>query len=297
MPAAPLSCPYCNAFVASPAVLRAGQRVPCPRCGEAFAYLGPADAPSPDTFTATPPPARQNEFVTASIAPGRRPNWIVAAGVLGVMAVMGLVGLLFALQTEAVRRAHDLEPRKDRSLPLYLTVFLGVWLAGLAFVIVREIHARGRQAGESAHRRVSLRVVLAAIAVVAVAGVGVSVLAVQINRNRAGRTPQPDEPDPVVIVAPPDLAALGYLPNASNVVAAVHVAEALQEPAGKEFLTRFRFGDTGVGLNTVEQWAGLKPEEIDHVALGLKAEGLLVPGWVVVVVRTRRPYDSEKLLS
>ena len=33
----PATCPYCNALVPLAPGATAGQRVPCPRCGEAFA--------------------------------------------------------------------------------------------------------------------------------------------------------------------------------------------------------------------------------------------------------------------
>src|SRR4051794_5186786 len=45
-----LTCPYCNAYVPMPAGAAPGQRLPCPRCGEAFPYRSPeagSDGPGP----------------------------------------------------------------------------------------------------------------------------------------------------------------------------------------------------------------------------------------------------------
>ncbi|HZT80039.1 MAG TPA: hypothetical protein VFA26_07455, partial [Gemmataceae bacterium] len=194
MPAAPLSCPYCNALVPLPAGARSGQRLPCPRCGEAFAYHGPdAEAVSP-TPPALPPNRLDLSAGPALAAGRRRPNWLVAAGVLGVMAVMALAGLLYALNTEGVRREHDWRLPKDRSLPLYLTVFAGLWLAGLVGVALWELQSRCRRGPDGGPRRVPWGVALGVVTVVAAAGVGLAVLAVRINENRASRPALPDAP-------------------------------------------------------------------------------------------------------
>jgi hypothetical protein len=123
MTAALPTCPYCNAAVPVPAGTRAGQRVPCPRCGESFTLLAAqaADAgiqvEGPSAVTAMPPHADPGAL------PGltRKPrNWVIAAAVLGVMAIMATVGLTFALYTQAERRANDLglkQPPRRHLLP------------------------------------------------------------------------------------------------------------------------------------------------------------------------------------
>jgi hypothetical protein len=164
-----------------------GQRLPCPRCGATFPYHAAqtirADvAPLPDTPGGLRPR-------------GRLPNWLIAGGVLGLMAVMADVGLMYALQTKPERRDRD-----------------------------------------------------------------------------------PKGP-------------LGYVPGDCNVVAAVHVTKALEEPAGRQFLERWELGPTGLGPANMVKWAGVPLEEVNQVVLGAKYHEGLLPERVVLVVQTRAPYD------
>src|SRR5262249_34855634 len=86
------------------------------------------------------------------------------------------------------------------------------------------------------------------------------------------------------------LAGLGWLPADSNVVAGVHVAEALQEPEGKKLLDQLRAGPAGLALYRVEQWTGLKAEALGHLVVGLHLTNSLPQ--ITLVVRTRRPYAA-----
>lgn len=93
------TCPYCNSHVALSAETAPGLRVPCPRCGEAFAYRpheGDAATPVPVPTTAARNPVAL-----------RRSNRVVAGAVLGGMVVMAIVGLAWALWTVPDRRAGD----------------------------------------------------------------------------------------------------------------------------------------------------------------------------------------------
>ncbi|MFO0927495.1 MAG: hypothetical protein U0736_10715 [Gemmataceae bacterium] len=87
----------------APVGLTVGQRVACPRCGEAFVVRDvPAGAPSPAVESAPPPPA--------PVEPPAKPvraNRRVAVAVLAGMAVMAVVGLAYALVTVDLRRAND----------------------------------------------------------------------------------------------------------------------------------------------------------------------------------------------
>jgi hypothetical protein len=94
-------------------------------------------------------------------------------------------------------------------------------------------------------------------------------------------------------VLPSDLLGLGYLPDDVNLIAAVHVAEAEREAAGREFLNRFRLNEE-YGLHTIETWTGLKLAEIDHVVLGIKVEGVAFPR-AMFIVRSILPYDAVDL--
>jgi hypothetical protein len=106
------TCPYCNALVDTSA--GPGQRVVCPRCGEAFTLRA-------DAIRTTPAPAPsgvQAEAPPAPAAPPRPPgrNRMVGGIVLSVMLLMAAVGLTFALVTQSLRRAHDTGlPRKSRA--------------------------------------------------------------------------------------------------------------------------------------------------------------------------------------
>src|SRR6267378_6971691 len=97
-----ISCPYCNAHVPRPDSMP-GARVLCPRCGEMFPYRLTEGVDDSPRFA---DPARNEIEGLGSAGPGVS-NKAVAAAVLGVMLVMAVAGLIFALQTETLRRAHD----------------------------------------------------------------------------------------------------------------------------------------------------------------------------------------------
>src|SRR4029077_19257154 len=122
-----------------------GQRLLCSRCGETFANRGSQrevmDQSMPQRLNAYAP---QSDTNSAVLGLDRRPwsNRAIAGIILGGMALMAGIGLLVSLATQGVRRAHDAGLPKDRTLPLYLAVFVGIWVVGLAFVAVRELRVR-----------------------------------------------------------------------------------------------------------------------------------------------------------
>jgi hypothetical protein len=116
---APLTCPYCNAYVPAPAKgpVALDGRVVCPRCGELFtpppgSYVGqPADGPTMEAILGDTP-------VSLKEKPRGR-NRLVGLGLLALMAVMAGTALTYALVTTAVRRAHDTGSRQtSRPLPI-----------------------------------------------------------------------------------------------------------------------------------------------------------------------------------
>jgi hypothetical protein len=121
MAAEPVSCPYCNAFVTVAPGAVTGQRVPCPRCGEAFTLRRPEGVGSTE-LQATPnaapalPPVEASPAVRYFLA--RRANRLVAAGVVGVMVFMAAVGLTYALWTQKDRRANDVMLPRARHAPV-----------------------------------------------------------------------------------------------------------------------------------------------------------------------------------
>jgi hypothetical protein len=96
------SCPYCGTPLP---VDSSGARVFCTRCGEAVpervlrtAATEVTSEPATETLPpSTPPAPPRNIYRTAGI-------------VVGLMAVMAAVGLIFALNTVSTRRAHDSRP-------------------------------------------------------------------------------------------------------------------------------------------------------------------------------------------
>jgi len=223
------TCPYCNAHVLIADGAKAGQRVPCPRCGEAFTLRQPPPVGTngvqviPPVLTA--PPGVDFDVDRRQRVGSRKR--ITAAAVLGVMGLMAAVGLAFALYTVHDRRVHD------TAMP-------------------------------PPHRR----------------------------------SPLQDLPAPTpAVTAPAALEALRWLPAGVTVVAGVQVAELRQTDAGRDLMDHlFRVGKVEINADLLERWTGLKPEEIDHVVLGVKAdEGIPPPA--VLVVRTVRPFDAEAVRS
>jgi hypothetical protein len=103
------TCPYCNAVIPPTPGLVVGQRVACPRCGEAFAVSHvPADQVG--LSIAQVPDA-------AEIPKPVRANRLVGGTVFGVMLLMAGVGLAYALATVQWRRKNDIAiPRRPHKL-------------------------------------------------------------------------------------------------------------------------------------------------------------------------------------
>jgi hypothetical protein len=93
-------------------------------------------------------------------------------------------------------------------------------------------------------------------------------------------------------VAPADLAGLGYLPDDTNAVFAVHAAQLMEsirksgDPSGARLLDDMMLSRFG-------QATGLSADAIEYVVVGLQLKDLLLRP--VVVVRTRQPYDGDQL--
>jgi hypothetical protein len=115
------TCPYCNAPVTIPAGAAVGQRLTCGRCGEAFsvrpAQKALAEEAAPAQAITAPPEPRLTLAQYRARFRGR--NRAVGLIVLGMMVFMATVGLIFALSTQAERRANDraLKKRPHRPIP------------------------------------------------------------------------------------------------------------------------------------------------------------------------------------
>jgi hypothetical protein len=273
------TCPYCNSPALIPAGTAAGQRVPCPRCGESFPYRGPG-AEALAARPATPPSAPDPPAEPRPLS-----NRKVAATVLGVMLVMAGLALAYALHTVMVRRGYDLHLPKSQAVdvPLYARIALGVYAAALVTALVWGWNRREAAPGGGPWRQ---RLTVPALGLAALVGFGLALLALQGRPAREAANGGGAEP--VRRVPPADLPELGYLPDDTNGLVAVHVAEALHEPVGRQVLARLNFGD--VGVQGLEGLTGLKLDDLEHVVLGLKLDDLIPPR-MTLVAQTRRPYD------
>jgi hypothetical protein len=220
--------------------------------------------------------------------------------VVGVMTAMALLGLTVFVLTEQIRRHHDWAlPKPQRgshrfvgliAQNFWILFLVFTWIVGLVLLLLWK---RSRDTEAEPHPA-QMQFLKGFLGVAVVFGLACALVAAFL-----GGTPSPSDesgPAPALVrtVAPANLEGLGYLPGDANVVAALHVAELLREPAGRDFLTQFRLGATDFSLATVEKWTGLKPEEIDHVVVGVKVADRLVPR-LTLVVQTTRPLDQEKV--
>ncbi len=98
----------------------------------------------------------------------------------------------------------------------------------------------------------------------------------------------------VISVAPAKLPALGYVPGSVNILAGFHVAELLDDPRCSSMQAELRNSESGFNLNLLQQWTGLRLEEIEHAVIGAWLEERLLPHGIIVV-RMRRPVDVRQL--
>ncbi len=113
----PLTCPYCNALIPASEDSKVGQRMPCPRCGEAFTVLQPPPRGSAalQTFPINASPITGVDLEVDRGLRMRRRNRIVGAAVLCVMTLGAALSLSFALYSQPERRANDTRmPHKPR---------------------------------------------------------------------------------------------------------------------------------------------------------------------------------------
>jgi hypothetical protein len=227
----------------------------------------------------------------STVEPPARPlsNRTIGLIVVGVMIVMASIGLLFALDTESVRREHDhfLPKSKTFSIALIELVALGSYVLCLFAAWFVGWNRRDRPDVEIRpwSRLSGLFGLFILLQLVALLGF--------MMYNARRERPVEAGPSAVQTVPPAELAALGYLPNDVDAIIGVHFAEARDNAIGKELLGRFQTGPDELGIQSVAEWTGVKVEDIDHAVLGLKLDDLLMG--FALVVRTRTPVDQEKV--
>jgi hypothetical protein len=151
-------------------------------------------------------------------------------------------------------------------------------------------------------------VVLGVMGFMAAAGLTLALLTQQKRREHDRRLPRPQaqkRPRQQDVATPPpprtplDLDALHYLPPDSDLVLGADVA-ALRADKGVQKLLQADLAGLGSVegrlLGRVRQLTGLDPKDLDHVAVGARLGGS-EQGRVVVVLRTRKEYDADKIVK
>jgi len=281
----------------------ATRRVLCPHCGETFPLPGgmsgdgsplppaahaPESGVSYDPGTGTFSPSAQTGPVdvdslrTPAGSPAR-PRLSNRAIALSILAFMGLVAILFlgyALQTEQIRREHDRHLPKAQSItiPIGVAIACNVYIVALLFAIFRPKNLPGT---------VRLTILLAGMTAVVVT---IGMMRVHI---RVSSDPNAAEeiyvPSIARSVRPAETPGLGYLPDDTNVIAAVNIGMLMETPEGREFLT----GNRGQlwSWQRLQEFTGIGLSEIDHVIVGLKVDNNLLPR-VLVIIETNRPFSA-----
>jgi hypothetical protein len=224
--------------------------------------------------------------VPPSAPPALLPAWLIQLAALSVLVL---------LLSAALKWAMPENNTTQRAFPFMLLVSLGGLVASLWMWFLRQRRSNGMVAA----------FVLTNMAAVAVMILPFALATTAFRRGNDPKAPAPDRetPPPVLTshsVAPAALAGLGYLPDSCNVVAAIHVAELMEQPIGQKLLAPPKAGMDAErpwlleqGLARVLKLTGLKAEEIDHLVFGTKGEAGL--STIAFVVRTRKTYDPAAL--
>jgi hypothetical protein len=149
-------------------------------------------------------------------------------------------------------------------------------------------------------KRLTLAAVLGVMGLMAAGGLALALYTVGERRDHDSRLPPPPKkplsylfpprsnPDaplpetPAEPTPPKLLAALGWLPADTTVIAGVHVAALSEKDRGR----------LPTALQEVMRLITFNAEDIDHFVVGVKAEDAF-PQRTTLVVRTRRPYDAD----
>ena len=214
-------------------------------------------------------------------------NAAVGRFVLGGMAVMAVIGLVYALSTQGLRREYDVRLPKSKaiSIPVYLLIPLVVYVAGLVAAWFWGWDRRDHGAPPRRRpRRVAGLIGLSAL-VLLVVELGLVVM--------HARTPGPPNPKAPRRPTPsPRRAGGARLPaEDTDLILAVHVAELLDDPVGHDLTAHL--GNESINLQSVENWSGLKVADIDHAVLGLSLTNDL-PVHFTLVVCARRAIDRGR---
>jgi hypothetical protein len=256
------------------------------------AHLPSAGAP-PATPEAPRPAAGPNRPPEPAEPPlPRRPsNRFVAGVLLGIMAIVAALAILFAWDPVRIRQHDIVKPKAQAlSVPLILRFGLGVYILLLVYTVVRGVRRRlAKNRGEPA-APVTQMAWRFAFPALALAGLILIVLVVQTTP----KTRPPLEPEPagrlVRTAAPTELAGLAYLPADTELAVAVDVAGLVRQIPGNQSEDKLALVAEWLGADRVEKITGFRLTDLDHIVLGLSRD----PDGpqYTLVVETVKPYDG-----
>jgi hypothetical protein len=125
------------------------------------------------------------------------------------------------------------------------------------------------------------------------------IFALMTTRLRQARHPKVKDPEQAEaavarrLTPPGTLLALDYLPRGTNLVAGLHTS-LLKEPAGAELFKEPRPTVLDRLVNALDQ-AGLKLDDVDHVALGVRFRDDAPLPLVTTVVVTKEAYPADRV--
>lgn len=173
-------------------------------------------------------------------------------------------------------------PRCGEQLPPHLVKLAPAIPSAAATSIPSALAWTNRQIGLA---------ILGVMAAMAVVGLTMALLTVESRRRNDVRGGFKEAPS--LLQDAGALTGLGFLPEETNVVAAIQVAELLKDPTGKTLLATPRPPLLDMALAPIAKWAKLKPEDVNHVVAGTELKDKFPQ--VTLVVETNAPYDAAAL--
>jgi hypothetical protein len=266
-------------------------RLLCPRCGERIPTPTREQIQTPASAASSPSPAPR-EIPPDVPIPRRFSNRAIVLTILTIMVTMGLIGLKLAWETVELRRANDLGLTKPQlfGIPPLIKVFAGLWMVGLVMLLTG---IWGKRESDHAPASPKARWLYAL-------GISLAVLSTMVIlfsgpiRRRSSQLPPELDMAPVRSVDGTRLEGLRYLPTDTNMILGVHVGELLQDKNSREFLDGLKLATLHFNAERLENWTGLKRDEIEYVVVGLKIEDQIMPR-TTIIVRSLMPIDPERL--
>jgi hypothetical protein len=134
-------------------------------------------------------------------------------------------------------------------------------------------------------------IIIGLMAAMAIIGLSYALWTTQLRRSRDPK--KVDRFEPIKDRRPLELTALGYLPKNSQLVAGIHVAEMLNDKAGKQLLAEPRPALLDWAIQQITRTSALKLEDLDHIVLASAFDAHFPQ--LVMIVKTRPPIDLQKI--